>query len=613
MDLICEQRENEAPVGKSGGDMEESSEQESKKPRLDEPMCQECDKSVSKYSCPKCGIRTCSLVCSKGHKETKKCDGVRPKWNPVPHQSKYNAKHSTQDKHFLNTMKYAFNNLSHLSLPPALANCLNADSDEEDKPNDELTKVLDLVFDEDNVKMADENVGKCGHSLSYAERTLKKNCTDRRIWLDVKDSESVDGSHFEQNSETIFWTMTLKFLRQPKRNTTGHRIDPAGTVVVDILNTDVVPSDEGELSADEEPLVISEEKKSNTIAEESSGEVEENGEVDEFEHTVKNIPETLTVSTLLRQFLKPKIAGPIVSVSDLQMDKMKPFIEAGIDGVIVYMKVPYGDGDRYYLVDPTKPILDNLRNRFVSGHPFLLVTLNNEFNDFEILTEEESRHLQDLRRTEMGQQNEHKSRHQNSRGSHQRDFHRRGGQNRGGHQFRPQNQRFERQPRNGSHPNPNAAQNPGVMNASRHGQAPIAGPSQNMPQSSRGPYDGQNQRGFQRRNDHGGNNRGPFWGNRGHNNRGGFNNRNFGRNDNYGRKRHYRDLDETSESYHTDGRAGNSRNQPSDQPFVKPEVPAVSNLAPAVSNPAPVVVKNEPYVDGLKNYLQILGTEYSSP
>lgn len=72
MDLICEQRENEAPVGKSGGDMEESSEQESKKPRLDEPMCQECDKSVSKYSCPKCGIRTCSLVCSKGHKETKK-------------------------------------------------------------------------------------------------------------------------------------------------------------------------------------------------------------------------------------------------------------------------------------------------------------------------------------------------------------------------------------------------------------------------------------------------------------------------------------------------------------------------------------------------------------
>ncbi|KAI1719323.1 HIT zinc finger domain-containing protein [Ditylenchus destructor] len=347
MDLICEQRENEAPVGKSGDDVEVSSEHGSKKPRLDEPMCQECDKSVSKYSCPKCNIRTCSLVCSKGHKETKKCDGIRPKWNPVRHQSKYNAKHSIQDKHFLNTMKYAFNNLSHLSLPPALANCLNADSDEEEKPNDELTKVLDLVLDEDNIRMADENVqSKCGHILSYAERTLKKNCTDRRIWLDVKDSESVDGSHFEQNSETIFWTMTLKFLRQPKRNTTGNKIDPAGTVVVDILKTEVVPSDEGELSADEEPLVISEEKNFNTTAEECSGEVEENGEVDEFEHTVKNIPESLTVSTLLRQFLKPKVAGPIVSVSDLQMDQMKPFIEAGIDGVIVYMKVPYGDEDR---------------------------------------------------------------------------------------------------------------------------------------------------------------------------------------------------------------------------------------------------------------------------
>ncbi|KAI1719324.1 hypothetical protein Ddc_08530 [Ditylenchus destructor] len=207
----------------------------------------------------------------------------------------------------------------------------------------------------------------------------------------------------------------------------------------------------------------------------------------------------------------------------------------------------------------------------------------------------------------MGKQNEHKPRHQNSRGSHQRDFHRRGGQNRGGHQFRPQNQRFDRQPRKGPQPNFNAAQNPGNMNASRNGQAPIAGPSHNMPQPSRGPYDGQNQGGFQRRNDHGGNNRGPYWGNRGHNNRGGFNNRNFGRNDNHGRKRHYRDLDEAGESYHTDGRfAGNSRNQPSDQSFVKPE-------APAVSNPAPTVVKNEPDAGGSKNYLQILGAEYSSP
>lgn len=41
--------------------------------------CEVCGKVQSKYKCPRCHKRTCSLTCVKQHKEETSCNGVRDK------------------------------------------------------------------------------------------------------------------------------------------------------------------------------------------------------------------------------------------------------------------------------------------------------------------------------------------------------------------------------------------------------------------------------------------------------------------------------------------------------------------------------------------------------
>lgn len=40
-------------------------------------VCEICEKEVSKYCCPKCERRTCSLKCVKDHKNKYECDGLK--------------------------------------------------------------------------------------------------------------------------------------------------------------------------------------------------------------------------------------------------------------------------------------------------------------------------------------------------------------------------------------------------------------------------------------------------------------------------------------------------------------------------------------------------------
>lgn len=47
-------------------------------------MCEVCDKNQSKYTCPKCEVRFCSLMCSKIHKKELECDGIRDKTKYIP-------------------------------------------------------------------------------------------------------------------------------------------------------------------------------------------------------------------------------------------------------------------------------------------------------------------------------------------------------------------------------------------------------------------------------------------------------------------------------------------------------------------------------------------------
>ncbi|KAI9828080.1 MAG: hypothetical protein M1832_003607 [Thelocarpon impressellum] len=56
-----------AAAGGSDGDDE---------PLLSE-LCRICNTNVPRYRCPRCGLRTCSLPCSRRHKLWAQCDGVR--------------------------------------------------------------------------------------------------------------------------------------------------------------------------------------------------------------------------------------------------------------------------------------------------------------------------------------------------------------------------------------------------------------------------------------------------------------------------------------------------------------------------------------------------------
>eukprot|EP00906_Rhabdomonas_costata_P031033 RCo043865 len=47
-------------------------------------LCEVCQGNPSKYRCPRCGLRTCSVPCIKSHKKSSGCDGQFPASLPMP-------------------------------------------------------------------------------------------------------------------------------------------------------------------------------------------------------------------------------------------------------------------------------------------------------------------------------------------------------------------------------------------------------------------------------------------------------------------------------------------------------------------------------------------------
>uniref|UniRef100_A0A0K0DYL4 HIT-type domain-containing protein n=1 Tax=Strongyloides stercoralis TaxID=6248 RepID=A0A0K0DYL4_STRER len=112
-----------------------------------------------------------------------------------------------------------------------------------------------------------------------------------------------------------------------------------------------------------------------------------------FTYIARNIVESIKVSTLIKQFIKPKPYGVVVSKSELDNKIMSHFISAGMDNIIVYMKVPIEGKERYYVIDMDKSILDNLRNRYILNVPTFIITLNTECSKIKTLSEKESLEL----------------------------------------------------------------------------------------------------------------------------------------------------------------------------------------------------------------------------
>jgi hypothetical protein len=47
-------------------------------------LCEVCSSGVSKYTCPRCSMKICSLDCTQAHKTTTGCNGIRDKVKYVP-------------------------------------------------------------------------------------------------------------------------------------------------------------------------------------------------------------------------------------------------------------------------------------------------------------------------------------------------------------------------------------------------------------------------------------------------------------------------------------------------------------------------------------------------
>eukprot|EP01080_Neovahlkampfia_damariscottae_P005661 gene5661-9477_t len=83
---------------------ESENEEESEKEEVDSKLCQICSQKDSKYTCPGCLIKFCSVDCSKKHKEDTKCTGERSKTKYIDLKEFKNSD-IVSDYHFLEDTK----------------------------------------------------------------------------------------------------------------------------------------------------------------------------------------------------------------------------------------------------------------------------------------------------------------------------------------------------------------------------------------------------------------------------------------------------------------------------------------------------------------------------
>ncbi len=113
-------------------------------------VCVECLKALSKYKCPKCAARTCSLVCAKNHKVLQKCDGQRPAWDPTNHH---------HDQVFIDKGRQLIDQIDNRQLS----------SIEQQQQQDESKEISNRIAKRLNI--------------------LRTNCMRRRIWLNFNDKQ----------------------------------------------------------------------------------------------------------------------------------------------------------------------------------------------------------------------------------------------------------------------------------------------------------------------------------------------------------------------------------------------------------------------------------------
>ena len=159
-------------------------------------LCQICGQNEAKYTCPQCGVKSCSLNCVKKHKLDSGCSGIRPKTEFVP--------------------------LEKMDGSVLLKDCALID-----RVNSEIIR-------------ADDNLKKMKKSVPYWKKILKKQCKERGITLHFMPNESSRAKENKtkyKDKKTIFWTCKFRF-RDNEKNIKCERI--ASEIDENALISDII-------------------------------------------------------------------------------------------------------------------------------------------------------------------------------------------------------------------------------------------------------------------------------------------------------------------------------------------------------------------------------------
>ncbi|XP_058087657.1 uncharacterized protein LOC131234735 [Magnolia sinica] len=155
--------------------MERGEEASPPNPNPKSSLCQECSQNPSKYTCPGCSLRTCSLPCVKSHKQRTSCTGKRLRTAFIP-LSQFDDNLLISDYNFLEETKRAA---------------------------------------ESAQRMRDGLFGNYGFRLPIRLKLLRNAAGRRKTRLLVLPSgmekREKNRSIFHQRKKSIFWTIEWRF------------------------------------------------------------------------------------------------------------------------------------------------------------------------------------------------------------------------------------------------------------------------------------------------------------------------------------------------------------------------------------------------------------------
>ena len=230
------------------------------------------------YKCPKCSARTCSVDCTKAHKQEQNCNGQRPTptsaaaittkqqqkpWRPIVGCSQFREdSHGLQDQRFLHGLATAVQaKIQGTAQAENRSELVNVEDettvyDDEEQPTEQRNRrqdddddIINISYDSSTGRPTEsmsssatgqkpQQKSRSQHELTQVQRQLLQSAQFRRVWLRLDgQQQEATGSRHESFSDTIFWQCTIKFVRRRDNANVEPERDEAKEAMLDEQNS----------------------------------------------------------------------------------------------------------------------------------------------------------------------------------------------------------------------------------------------------------------------------------------------------------------------------------------------------------------------------------------